>query len=135
MEATIIDIENNLKELKEKIELIPFPFIFNLGEMGEQQNADALEKSVIVPASYEFITAPYAVSRTGKRASVLTCISLNGIMCQLQYAVPRLIVDSEIFHYIPSSSIQMGHTKNGFINTKFFIFWFKTFFLEKLNDL
>ena len=135
MEATIIDIENNLKELKEKIELVPFPFIFNLDEKGEQQYADAFEKSVIVPASYEFITAPYAVSRTGKRASVLTCISPNGLMCQPQYAVPRLTVDSEIFHYIPSSSIQIVHTKNGFINTKSFIFWFKTCFLEKLKDL
>ena len=51
--------------------------------MGEQQYADALEKSVIVPASYECIIAPYAVSRTGKRASVLTCISPNGLMYQL----------------------------------------------------
>ena len=51
MEATIYDIENDLNELKEKIEGISFPFIFNLDEMGEQQYADALKKSVIVPAS------------------------------------------------------------------------------------
>lgn len=124
-----------MNELKEKIEGIPFPFIFNFDEKGEQQYADALEKSVIVPASYEYVTAPYAVSRTGKRARVLTCISPNGLMSQPQYVVPRLTVDSKIFQYIPANSIQVVHTKTGFINTKSFIFWFKTCIIEKLNNL
>lgn len=34
---------------KKKIEGLPFLFIFNLDELGEQQFADALGKSVIVP--------------------------------------------------------------------------------------
>lgn len=103
MEASIYDIDNNLNELKEKIEGVPF--ILNLDEMGEQQFANALQKTVIVPASYEYITAPYAVSRTGKKASVLVCISSYGLMCRPQYAVPRQTLDSEIYNYIACDSI------------------------------
>lgn len=65
----------------------------------KQQYVDALEKFVIVPLSYEFITAPYAASWTGKKASVLTCISPNWLMCQPQYAIHSLNLELLIVKY------------------------------------
>lgn len=74
-EINLEEIEQNLKELKEKINGIPSPFNFNLDECGYTDYADTREKKLIVPISYSKMSVTYPVSRKMKHSSVLECIS------------------------------------------------------------
>ncbi len=46
LNININDLENNLKDLKNKIDGIPCPFVFNIDEVGVQEYADNEEKKL-----------------------------------------------------------------------------------------
>lgn len=135
LNININDLENNLKDLKNKIDGIPCPFVFNIDEVGVQEYADNEEKKVIVPASYPFKTAPYGISRKEKHSSCLTCISMNGMFTIPQIAVRRATVDSQLYQKIPYTSAQIVHTAKGYINSQSFKYYFETIFIPKLEEL
>lgn len=128
IDAKLTDIEQNLYLLSQEINGIPSAFIFNLGEVGYEEFADAHEITVIVPANYHKATAPYPTNRR-KRTSSLVCISMNGLECNPQFTVQRTTVDDELYKYVPMEKIQIVNTKNFFITTKSFLLWFQKVFL------
>ena len=44
LNASLSELEQNLEELKNKINGFPIPFVFNLDEFGQQDYVDAIEK-------------------------------------------------------------------------------------------
>lgn len=61
--ATLEDIEENLKLLKEEVEDVPSNFIFNVDEVGHSEYADSYQKIVIVPKACQSKTVPYPVQK------------------------------------------------------------------------
>lgn len=135
LNASLCELEQNLEELKNKINGLPIPFVFNLDEFGQQDYADAREKTVLVPANYLRSTAQCPVSRTGKRASCLACISPCGLFAKPQITVTRTTVDAEIYKKIPKDSVQIVNTASGYINTNSFKHWLTTEFIPNLREL
>ena len=133
--ASLLDLENNLEQLKNIINGLPIPFIFNLDEFGQQDFADAVEKVVIVPQNYNKATAQCPVNRNGKRSSCLACISPMGIFGKPQIAVSRSTIDSEIYSRLPKDCLQIVNTSNGYINTYSFRHWILTEFIPNLREL
>ena len=114
---------------------IPPDFVMNLDEVGCHDFVDAQNKTVIAPASCKSQVVYYPVGRSGKRASAIVCISLSGIVCPPQIAVPRATIDTQIFQYIPPQSFQIATTKSGFVTTESFSKWLKEIFLPYLHFL
>lgn len=135
LNASLSELEQNLEELKNKINGLPIPFVFNLDEFGQQDYADSIEKTVLVPANYPRSTAQCPVSRTGKRASCLACISPCGLFAKPQITVTRTTVDAEIYKKIPKDSVQIVNTASGYINTNSFKHWLTTEFIPNLREL
>lgn len=133
--ASLEELEINLEDLKNIINSLPIPFIFNLDEFGQQDYADPIEKTVLIPITYQKNTINCTVNRSGKRASCLACISPLGIFAKSQIAVSRVTVDSEIFSRIPKDSIQIVNAISGYINTYSFIYWMESEFLLNLKEL
>ena len=96
--------------LTELIEGVPINFVFNIGEVGKQNLADAEIKKLIAPAYYP-------VTRSCSRSSCIAAISPAGLVCSPQIAVTRAILEEELYEYIPADSVQVVHTNNGYINS------------------
>lgn len=134
-QSSIIQIENNINQLKSSIQGIPIDFIFNLDEMGCSEYEDRQERTVIVPIQYKYSTAPYPVSRTEKHATCLACINLNGLFCPPQYVVQRSTIDSELYNFLDPESIQIVNSESGYVNSQSLTNWFYNCFLAKLHKL
>ena len=135
MFASLLDIELNLKFLKNKIEGVPSAFIFNCDEVGHSEYADAVQKKLIVPRSCQLNTVLYPVSRNGSHASCLVAISPTGLSCKPLFTVPRVTVDSELYQLIPYDSLAVVHTETGYVNSAVFEYWLTDIFLPHLRNL
>ena len=65
---------------------IPAAFVFNVDESGVQEYADARGVDVVVPVSFEGMTAHYVTRRNAYRSTLVACISADGS------ALPPLVV-------------------------------------------
>lgn len=135
MFASLLDIELNLKFLKNKIEGVPSAFIFNCDEVGHSEYADAVQKKLIVPRSCLLNTVLYPVSRNGNHASCLVAISPTGLSCKPLFTVPRVTVDSELYQLIPYDSLAVVHTETGYVNSAVFEYGLTDIFLPYLRNL
>ena len=135
VEANIYDIDSNLNKLSEIIEGVHSNFIINIDEIGNQDFADAELKTLIAPATYNQLYAPYPVSRSITRASCIAAISAAGLVCIPQVAITRATLDDDIYDYMPVNSAQIVQTDNGYINTDSFKNWFSNIFLPALRRL
>lgn len=129
------EIEENLNLLASEVNGVPPDFVFNLDEVGCHDFADAHDKYVIAPITYDESSTTYPVTRQNKRCSAIVCISLNGLACRPQITIPRVTVDSQIYKYIPPSSFQIASSSSGFVNTETFSLWIKYVFLPHLHNL
>ena len=82
-------LEENFNQLASEVNGIPPDFIFNLDEVGCHDFADAHDKYVIAPISFNESSTTYPVTRQNKRCSAIVCISLNGLACPPQITIPR----------------------------------------------
>ena len=133
--VSIENIETNTNTLSRAIYNVPPDFVMNLDEVGCHDFVDAQSKTVIAPASCTAPVVYYPVGRSGKRASAIVCISLSGLVCPPQIAVPRATIDSEIFQHVPPTSFQIATTNSGFVTTESFSKWLKEIFLPYLHLL
>ena len=133
--VSIQDIENNLNTLQKEIQDVPIDFIFDLDEMGTSEYEDSRQQIVIVPASYQYKTAPYSITRAEKHSTCLACINPSGIVCRPQYAVQRTSYDSELLNYLNPDEVQIVHTESGYVNAESFTYWIYTCFLPELHKL
>ena len=95
LNSNIIEIEENINNLRRSIIGIPIEFLFKLDEMGVSEYEDGRSKTVIVPINYSNCTAPYPVSRKEKHCTCLACINLCKLFCSPQFTVQRCCLDSE----------------------------------------
>ena len=79
LNSNIIEIEENINNLRRSIIGIPIEFLFKLDEMGVSEYEDGRSKTVIVPINYSNCTAPYPVSRKGKHCTCLQIILFTTI--------------------------------------------------------
>lgn len=135
MEVPTELIEQNINQLRQEIEGVPLEFIMNLDEMGQQDFADAETKTVIVPHGYEDSFAPYPIERKGDRSTVLVCINDLGIVGRPLFAVKRTYGDLEIYKKLPLNSLEVVHTKKGYINTRSFELFIRNIFIPSLLEL
>ena len=135
LQLKTVDIENNINQLRSIIKDVPTPFVMNLDEMGEQDFADAEIKRVIVPQNYPDSSAPYAINRNGDRSTVLVCINSLGVVGTPLFAVKRCFGDLEVYMHLPMDSLQIIHTKKGYINTRAFENYFKTNLIPAIQQL
>lgn len=133
--VTLASIEENTNKLAQEIQNVPPDFVMNLDEVGCHDYVDAQTKTVIAPSSCKDKVVYYPVGRSGKRASAIVCISLSGLVCPPQIAVPRSTIDSEIFQYVPPTSFQIATTNTGFVTTESFSKWINDVFLPHLHFL
>ena len=128
------DIDNYYKDLANEINGMNPSFLFNLDEVGQDDWADKREQTVIVPQNWTKSTAPYALSRSGKRATALLCISGDGEWINPQIVVPRSTIDSEILSFCPTQMFQMVHTPSGYVTSASFEHWMKNVFIRQLKQ-
>lgn len=77
--------------------------------------------------------AQYPVDRSCKRASIIVCISPNGIVCLPQFSIEeRTTIDRKLNEYVSEDSIQIVDTDS---NTKSFFYWLNEKFLPELHIL
>lgn len=101
--ANIYDIDSNLNKLSEIIEGVHTNFIKNIDEIGNL-------KTLIAPASYNQLYAPYRVSRSITRSSCIAAISAAGLVCIPQVAITGATLDDDIYDYMSVNSAQMVQT-------------------------
>ena len=129
IEAQENDIDSYYENLTEALLGIPPEFVYNVDEVGQDDYADAREIRVIVPSGYEKQTAPYPVTRKGKRATAVVCISQSGEWINPLFVVQRSTIDSEFRMFIPHRMFLLSHTETGYVNTATFKYWLDNSFI------
>lgn len=135
MEVPTNLIEENINQLRREIEGIPLEFIMNLDEMGQQEFEDAEVKTVIVPKGFKDSFAPYPIERKGDRSTVLATINDLGVFGRPLFAVKRTFGDLEVYRKLPLNSLEIVHTKKGYVNTRAFQLYIKTIFIPTLLQM
>lgn len=134
LNININDLENNLKDLKNKIDGIPCPFVFNIDEVGVQEYADNEEKSY---RSGQLSIQNCSIWNKQKRK---TFKLLNMYFYEWNvYNTSNCSSPSDgrftIIPKIPYTSAQIVHTAKGYINSQSFKYYFETIFIPKLEEL
>lgn len=106
-----------------------------MDEIVEQDFANTEIKRVIIPQNYPDSSAPYAINRNGDRSTILVCINSLGIFGTPLFAVKRCFGDLEVYMHLPMDSLQIIHTKKGYINTRAFENYFKTNLIPAIQQL
>lgn len=135
MEVPTNLIEENINQLRREIEGIPLEFIMNLDEMGQQEFEDAEVKTVIVPKGFSDSFAPYPIERKGDRSTVLVTINDLGVFGRPLFTVKRAFGDLEVYKKLPLNSLEIVHTKKGYVNTRAFQLYIETIFIPTLLQM
>jgi hypothetical protein len=127
-------IENFFREAFSVIEGVPAHFIFNMDEMGHQEWADRKQVVCVIPSFHQDNHVNVPVPRTGKRITMIACITLDGSFLKPTIIVPRKTVDTDlILTGMTSEKVTVKSQPHGFINTSIFDSWFEETFIPELR--
>jgi hypothetical protein len=85
-----------LTELHNAVSGVPAHFVFNMDEMGHQEAADAKQKKCVVPSGLGDRMINYAISRQGKRITLIACVGADGSYIRPCVIIPRVTIENEL---------------------------------------
>ena len=97
-DVEVEQIEDNYLKFKLKAYNVPIQFCINIDEIWHTDFSDAVFKIVIVPYNSDKQMAHYPVTRTCKRASVIT-------------------IDRYLFNYLPVDRFQIVSIDSGYVSS------------------
>ena len=75
----------------------------------------------------------YPVDRSGKRITLLHCISTDGTSFTPLLVVPRKFIDDEVYDIINDKTVVIRSQSNGFLTSDLFKEWLMTVFITQLQ--
>jgi transposase len=120
--------------LSEKIADVPAAFIYNVDETGCNDYVDAVEMIVLVPDEYEANTIDIPVDRNSKRATLVACISGDGMALKPLVILPRKTIEDDIFlHGYNSKNTSFCYQENAFMTMSIFLLWAEEVFFPAVE--
>ena len=108
--------------------------MFNLDESGQQDFIDARKVHIVIPDALNQGKITYPVDRTGKRITLLHCISTDGTALTPMLIVPRKYIDDEVFDIISDETVMLRSQSNGFLTSELFKEWMLKIFIPAIEN-
>lgn len=126
-------IDAYFHELKEKLRYVPVSLVYNIDEAGEDDFVDTHAFQVIVNKEYESSRISIPVRRETKRATLIHCISADGLSLKPLLIIPRKTVDSSILKKLNCNNLFIKHQAKGFANTDLIKYWIEEIFFPDVE--
>ena len=113
---------------------IPAAFVFNVDESGVQEYADARGVDVVVPVSFEGMTAHYGTRRNAYRSTLVACISADGsalpplVVMKAKTVPERIVLDGWT-----ADKVRFATSATGFVTQRIFDDWFESVFVAAVE--
>jgi hypothetical protein len=121
VDVTAAQIQSHFATLSGTIEGARAHFVFNMDEMGHQEWSAAHQKICIVPVGSDHDQLYYLVPRTGKRVTLIGCISADGSFLKPTVVIPRKTYDEHIeLLGLTSEKVIIYHQSKGYIDRAIF---------------
>jgi hypothetical protein len=132
-----VTIEANLAFFQHAMQVtdgVPSHFVFNMDEMGHQDEANRTAKTCLVPAYHPTKHVYIPVSRTGKRITQMAAIAADGSVWKPEILIPRKTVDTDLLlTVLTSEKVTKRSQPPGFVAAALFDAWPETTFLPELT--
>jgi len=125
MQVRCAEIDEHFKSLKDELDDVPACCVLNIDETGIQPWVDASVVNAWVPIECDKTSISYPVVRSGKRATVLVAISLDGERIRPLVVVQRKTIDSELISSGYFERTDFAAAESGFVNRNIFISWLR----------
>jgi hypothetical protein len=126
MAVTDEQVIRYLMELHKLVTGVPAHFVFNMDEMGHQDAADAKPRKCVVPIGNQGKEINYAVSRQGKRITLIACVAADGSYLRPCVIIPRVTFENELGQagWTPEK-LEIYSQKHSYIDSDIFHDWCK----------
>jgi hypothetical protein len=134
MDVSIEAVRNWFIYAAQELQGIPAHFLFNMDEMGHQNWADAAQTHCYVPRSVEEDVISYPVPRTGKRITLIACISADGSYTRPAIVISRKTWNDELVESgLTNEKLEIYSQPKAFIDGGIFEDWFRDTFIVELQ--
>jgi hypothetical protein len=117
--------------LRNAIDDVPLPLLWNMDEIGHSDWTDAHLETVCAPTDLTADQVPVPANRTGKRISLIGCICLAGSFMRPVIAIQGHTIPNDLrLLGVPESNWQICHQPSRFMDRKLFEEWFRETFLR-----
>jgi hypothetical protein len=117
-----------------KLSGVPANFIFNLDEMGHQEWADRKKAICDVPGTSTVKTVQFSVSGTGKRISLIACISADGTDVRPSIVIQRATIEDEAVTFgLTPDAVEISTQGKSFVDRDIYQDWFQDTFLPEVR--
>jgi hypothetical protein len=113
----------------------PSGFVWNMDEFVHAEWPNTHPDIIYVLPDHTVYTAPIAVSRTGKRITVIGCICADGSFATPMLIIPRNTTDPDLTLFeVSDRNCHLCHQSNSFIDREPFEWWFAKKFSPKIEQ-
>jgi hypothetical protein len=134
MAVTDEQIIDYLTELHKSITGVPAHFVFNMDEMGHQEAADAKPRKFVVPCDIQEREISYAISRQGKRITLIACVGADGSYIRPCVIIPRVTFENELGQqgWTPEK-LELYSQRHSYIDSDIFHDWCKDTLIPEID--